>query len=105
MENSFVPIVMVVVLTVIALRNVYVGVRTLNSEEHQQRWVWHERPPILLGIACTLGAILFLIDFSIRRNGAYPSTVWLGIELALALVAVLLAGYSWLLIREQRRNL
>ncbi len=104
MENLLVPIIMGVVLAAIALRNVYVGVRTLRAEPHK-RGAWHEQPPILLGVACTLGTVLFLTDFSIRRNGAYPSNVELGIELALAGIVLLLAGYSWLLTRERRKNL
>ena len=103
MENSSIAIIMGVVLAAVALRNVYIGVRILRSKK--QQGAWHEQPPILLGIACTVGAILFLTDFSIRRNGAYPSNVELGVELALAGVALLLAAYSWLLTRERRKNL
>ncbi len=102
MENSLVAIIMGVLLAAIALRNVYVGVRTLSSEK---QGAWYEQSSILLGIACTLGSVLFLIDFSIRRNGAYPSNEVLGIELALAGIALLLAGYWWLFTRERIKNL
>ena len=102
MQVSFLVIAIIVVIIILAVRNLYIGMNVLNKKE-QPNLVWHKQHNMLVGIVYLILATLFILDTIVRSKSTNSSTFWLGIELVLAIVGLVFAARLWLLLRASKK--